>query len=1712
MELKEEEESATKKKKPVLSTIIKVFLWIIASLLFLVMLVLILIQTSFVQNFARKKVVSYLDNKLKTKVEIGKLDIDFPTTLSLQNIFIPDLSKDTLLYGKEIKVDIDMVKLISKNIDIKEITLNGIVAKVKRLPPDSTFNFQFIIDAFNSPGKTPKSNSDTSSMQMSIDRILVNKTRIIYKDLFTGNDMDLTFGHLDTKISKFDPSHMLFDIPSITLNGLHGYFNQLEPLLKPIENTVSEVAAEPGNYLQLLNKEIKLSDIDVAYKSDPSHINTSFKIGDAVLHPKTLDLKNNIITLKDASLSNSDIMVQTDSKASDKKPADTVTTAPPTPSMKFIAGNINIENLNLKYDDRSAPEVPSGMDYSHLGIQQLSIKASNVEYSTDTILASIESGSMKEKSGFVLNNLSTDFKMDPTGVSLQNLLIETPGSEIKKQAIISYPSLAELKNDPGKLGLNLDLQNSKINVKDLLEFVPQLKDKMSSLSPSSTLFVDTKITGQVNNLNFQQLILRGLTATDINAKGIVKGLPDPKKIYADITINKFQTSKKDLLSFIPKNALPQNISLPDAISTNGKIKGGMSNLYADLNLISSLGNASFNGTLKNITDKNKAAYDIVLSTKNLELGKIMQNPKLGPLTANFKAKGTGFNPKTANVVFSGEIPSVTLNTYNYHNLQAHGTIANKNYKINFTSSDPNLTARLDANGNFAGKYPTLHLESVIDSIKTQPLNLTAQRNIYHGDINADFSNLDPDHLDGKLIVTHSIYVNDSNRINIDSLSIIADNSGGNENIALKSDFLNASISGKYKLTQLAHIFKKSIDPYYSLDSVKDTVKVAPYDFAINTSVIDNKTLRALLPQISSLRTINMHANFATDSGWSMYAKAPKIVYGNYLIDSLNIEAATHDSTLNFKTSLERFKSGSSISVYATTLDGTLYQNKFDFDLNIKDEKSKNKYRLGGNFNQPTANKYVFSLKPDSLLLDYKKWEINKGNQIVIANKDINAQNFILSQGSQKLGINSNGTEPNAPLQVTFKDFKLETITGFIQSDSLMVNGLLNGNAIVKNIQTQPTFTADLGINNLTVYNDTIGNLTLKVNNSVANKYHADIALTGNGNDINVNGDYNVDSANSSYDFVVDLKSFQMKALEGLSNGAIKDASGNLYGKIALNGSLKNPNIDGKIQFNNTAFNVTQLNNVFKIDKEAIAIINNEGILLNTFTIKDASNNAIVIDGAINSKDFLNYTFDLKIKARNFQAINSTNRDNQLFYGKMIFSTNLTVKGTPTHPIIDGMLSIDDKTDFTVVLPQNTPGIETRKGIVRFVDRSAIAEDSLFMAPYDSLKKAPFQGFDISLNIKISKEAVFNMIVDAGNGDFLRLKGDGQLTAGIDASGKITLVGTYEIDEGAYNLTFNFLKRKFNIQKGSKITWTGEPTTALIDITAIYIADAAPIDLVQDQVQNSASQPQYKQKLPFQVALSMKGELLKPTISFDILLPTDKDYDVSNAIVSTVNTKLDQLRQEPDQMNKQVFALLLLNRFVGENPFASSGGSSSAGFVAMQSVSRLLSEQLNQLAGNLVQGVDLNVGLATTQDYTSGTEQDKTDLNVGVSKRLLSDRLTVSVGSDFQLQGPQQTNQQQNSLAGNISINYKLSKDGKYMLRVYRKNDYTGEIEGYVIETGVGFVISVDFNKFKEIFTTKEHRREKRQIKKQNKEIDANNNSQKLKDKTITTPTKAGKDD
>lgn len=299
------------------------------------------------------------------------------------------------------------------------------------------------------------------------------------------------------------------------------------------------------------------------------------------------------------------------------------------------------------------------------------------------------------------------------------------------------------------------------------------------------------------------------------------------------------------------------------------------------------------------------------------------------------------------------------------------------------------------------------------------------------------------------------------------------------------------------------------------------------------------------------------------------------------------------------------------------------------------------------------------------------------------------------------------------------------------------------------------------------------------------------------------------------------------------------------------------------------------------------------------------------------------------------------------------------------------------------------------------------------------------------------------------------------------------------------MSFNLIKRKFNIKKGSYLLWTGEPTSADIVITAVYKTESAPIDLLNNQLGLLTDEERntYKQKIPFETELKMNGELLKPNISFDIILPKGNN-SVSSEIISKTEAKLARLRQEPDELNKQVFALLLLNRFIGENPFSSESGGTTSSLVR-ESASKILSQQLNNLASDFIKGFELNFDIDSSQDFTTGKKENKTDLNVGLSKKLLNDRLKVTVGSSFGIEGPEQKNKDTNTIAGDISGEYLVSKDGRYKVRAYRKNLYQVALQGQVIETGVGFIITLDYNKFQELFHLKKETSKPKAKKKSN---------------------------
>jgi hypothetical protein len=1652
-----------KKSIHYLKKTLRILLWCVGSVITLLLLVIILIQVPSVQNFVKNKAITYLEGKIKTKVSLDKILIKFPKDVVLEGFYFEDQKKDTLLAGKRLEVDVDLFKLVSSELEINSISLENVKANISR-NKDGVFNFDYIIKAFES--KEPKvEDPNAKPFKISVVKVNLDQVKFNFKDDFAKNDIRVNLTHFDTKFKKFDLDQMDFNIPTINLNGLKVVLDQdvVEKIAEVSVKTVDTVSKRPDFKLNL--GKIALSKIDILYDNKDSKLNSGIRLGNLNLAVNEIDLNKQLLDFDTFEVKNLSGNLRLGAKDKQIQTPDLDSTAIKQAGWKVKLNETNLENIAFKFDDMQSKPVSKGIDYKHLDLNKFNFKAEKLYYGNDTISGNIKTLTINEKSGLQIQALKTDFFYGPKNASLDNLYLKTPQTLVQDKVKASYKSLESLQKDLGNLAVDANLKQSKIGFKDILLFVPDLqKTNPFKSNPNAILYVDSRVSGKVKDLNISKFEMSGIGATKVSLSGKIKGLPDAQKAYYDLNIKKISSTAKDINMFVPAGTIPKNIQLPSQLNLQGNFKGSVQNFKTKLALNSSFGNAKVDA-LFDQRIKKKEKYDAEVSLQDFDLGRLIKNDSIGKITLKAKVKGNGLDPKTANAVIDGLVEKAVFNRYAYKDLALKGNIENGSFAVKSGMKDPNLNFDLTASGDTKDKYPTVKLKLNLDIADLEKLNLHAGPMKLRGNVDADITNSNPDYLNGKVFLSNVQILQDKEPIVLDSVRVIALSDNTRNNIKVSSQFLKAEVDGKYKLTTLVAAMKKSLSKYIDLKNPKVNGESDEQRLAFTLSVDNDPILFKLIPKLTGLEPIKITGKYnnVTDS-LEVRGTIPRITYADNTISDGKINIEAKENALEYSISIATIESGS-LKIPFTSLKGDVQNNILTYALEVQDAKQKQQYYIAGEF-KAEDSKNIVKLDAENFILNYDKWNIDPENAIEFGDKRLYVNKLNLNNNGNELKVQSQGTHDNAPLQVDFVNFKIETIMNMVKKDELLMQGLINGNALVENVMTNPTFTSDLKIDDFTFKGDKVGDLEIKVDNKTANTLAVNVSLSDEGNDLKLTGDYQLDAGN--FDFDVDINKLNIASIQGFSMGNITEGKGYLSGNFKITGNTTTPKINGELNFNDAGFRVTQLNSYFKVKNEKISF-NDGTISFDKFSLLDENDNELYVNGNIKSPDFRKYNFDLLVEANDFRAINSKAKDNDLFYGDLFLDTKLNIKGDLDSPSIDGRIKINKETKFTVVMPQSDPSIADREGIVEFVD-----EDNVYLKQtvdmQNKLNQSELKGMNVNVAISIDKEAELTLLIDKSNGDYLNLKGEAELVGGIDQSGKTTLTGKYEFSDGAYQMNFNGIKRKFDIQKGSFITWNGEPTMATLNITAIYKVNTAPIDLLGKQLQGESQTVQntYKQKLPFQTLLKMNGELLKPEISFGIVLP-EGNYNVSSDVVELTQAKLKQLEQDPAELNKQVFALLILNRFVGENPFSSESGGTNAESFARQSVSKILSQQLNNLAGDLITGFEVNFDLESTEDYTTGTMQNRTDLNVEVSKKLLDDRLKVTVGSSFGVEGQERANEESTNIAGDVALDYQLTKDGRYMVRAYRKNQYQVAVEGQVIETGVAFVITMSYNKFRELF-------------------------------------------
>ena len=1652
---------------------LRIILWVFGSVIILLLLLIFLLRLPSVQNYVVGKVTNYLENKIGTPVEIGYINIAFPKKLVLENIYFEDQSRDTLLAGERLLVDINMWKLLDNTIKIQELDLDGITAKINRSAPDGDFNFDYIIQAFASEEESTSTADTSSALIFDIDKVNLDRIHFVYHDDMIGTSADIFLGHFDTRIKTFDlTENMSFDLPNIRLEGLNASVKQWAPTTESTAPTaedfgITDPSTETTSLLpDLATRTIKLKDIFIRYEDSSSAMDTQFDIKNLSANVTEIDLNKEVVRLKELMLDESDSFVIFGK--STPKPTVEVDTASTATSMNWVvsAEKLSINKSNFWFKDDNQPRM-QGFDYFNIKITDLACALDDLYYSSDSISGSLGGLTAKDHSGFHLQQLKGDFVYSNTGVEIKNLLAQTPHTIIRDYIKIRYPSLDAIAENPNLMQIDTRIAKTQIDMRDIRFFAPDL-ESMEVMRPLLTkrFYIDSRITGRMNNLHIPQLEFKTLDDTHIIASTDIKGLPDVDKLDIDVNIKKFTTSKKDLDQLVAKSMVPTDVQFPNTISLSGTLSGGMQGFDANMSLLTDKGNATVNGYL-NMAGQD-TTYDAMLTVDNFNIGHILnQDSVLGVITVEAKVKGTGLNPKTMVADVNGTVNRLDAMGYTYHDISMDLTASHGDIAGNIKSTDPNIRFNMDLAADMREQYPKARMNLMIDSVNLQNLKLMDDNVRYHGKVDADFETADLNFLNGRVNISQSSIAYNDERYTLDTISLIAVADTMRNSLILRSEFLRAHLVGKYKLTELGMSLQDIARVYYNPNNTPPLEQsYEDQSFEFSATLTYSRFIRDFFPELEQMSDITLDGTF-NSSEKSIMAKllAPNILYDGIVVQNVGLDIVTVDSTMYYSTLIDRIKINN-IELNNTVLSGQVMKNNLDFGLWIKDKESKDRYHLGAKMTVD-ENNYRLSLFEDGLMLNYEKWNISPDNQLLFGASGIHANNFSLTNNGQEFLIQSQDSTLSSPIDIKFNNFRIETFSQMLESETLDITGGINGTATISRLDTKPVFVSDIEIDKFQLGKQDIGRVAIKVNNEKEDTFAADIRITENGNDVRLLGEYIAPTnAPSSFNATLNLDPMKMKVLEAFSMGYLQECEGDLAGTLKISGTTEAPRVIGDLTFSKAKLNITMLNADLFMDGQKINF-NNQGIQFRQFQLADQRGNTARLNGSITTKTYTDFDLNLNLTSTNFSVMNSTREDNDLFYGKLFVTSNIRIRGNMNNPSIEGNINANENTDFVFIVPNENPGVADRDGVVKFVNKSDTARANVF-ARLDSITTTTtLSGFDMALNLTTDRDAKFKVIIDEGSQDALNIQGVAELNTAIDASDKITMSGTYTVEDGSYSFNFGPVKRAFAFEKGSTITWNGDPLDARMDITAVYKNKFPTLELVANQIGNE-SQNLYKQRIPFDVKLILMGELFNPEISFDIDLD-ENNAIVSQDVVSKVNIGLAALRDDPAELNKQVFSLIILGRFMSSNPFESLSGGGGVESTVRNSVSQLLSSQLNRLASDLIKGVELDFNLQSEQDYLTGTGQNRTDLNVGISKMLFDDRLKITIGSNFEVEGTTRPGENPNNIAGDISIDYQLSKDGRYFARVYRKNQYQATLQGQFIETGIGFIVNMSYDKFKELF-------------------------------------------
>jgi len=1016
--------------------------------------------------------------------------------------------------------------------------------------------------------------------------------------------------------------------------------------------------------------------------------------------------------------------------------------------------------------------------------------------------------------------------------------------------------------------------------------------------------------------------------------------------------------------------------------------------------------------------------------------------------------GKGFKLNNVESFVKGEVKRFQFNGYEYNDITINGNVSDKLFKGSLDINDENMSLSFDGLVDAQSIVPKYNFDVYIDRADLVKTNLFTRDSLafLEGNVNINVEGAKLEDIVGVVNLNNMVYQNENDLYYFDEFNVESVKRNDKHKISISSsDIISGEIEGEFYFGEVFKMFKNvvgSVFKNYKRVKIKEG-----QNMKFNIS-FKNKIIDIFFPKIYFKSGTKVKGSIDSETNHlKLKFNSPGLRYDKVRVDSLTLWMDNKNTFFNTllkvkKISTDKYPVHNLNLAVINKLDSVYVSTNFqggdslteNYQLRVYqtiDEKSN--LVLGFLNSQIDFINNEFHINPDN----------SKNSKFVynVKTKDFELDSIMVRGNKQKLLLFGKKIDNKQSYSAHIENVILKKLIP--KKSKFKAEGIINADISVDIIGESVKPIANLSIDSLVLNSSYMGDLSVNMKNSNSNEiYNTGITLIRNGlKSLDAIGIVDLSKKEPSLDIDVDLDKLKLNFVNVFAQKIFNNIKGYASGKINVSGPLKDPNLNGYLDLNRAGIGVNYLGVKFNIDGKQRVTVKNHLITVPEVIIRDSEKGTNgVLSGTIkNHHNYKLWDLDLKVKANELLALNTTEDDNSLFYGTVYTSGEISIYGQTSSLNFDVSARTEKGTVFSIPL-QNSK-IAGKSAFIHFVPPSSIySEEEIDEMEEFSIKKFEedlFKGLKLKFNLEVTPDAQVEIVLDEQVGDVMKGRGNGIINMDINTKGDFSMNGTYVIDNGEYLFTMqNLINKKFKVNSGGTIKWNGNPLEAIIDLDAVYKTKtqvASYLDYVADESYN---------KLLVELVLKLQGPLMKPDISFDIKMP-----DAEASLQSQLEMKLNESEEE---RSRQFIMLITLNSFATSNQDIAFGGSVAS------STAELIANQFSNIASGISDKFDVNVGYTTGAQDISNTRDNSDELEVGLSSQLFDDRITVNgnvgvpVGSS------------QSSIVGDVEVLINITKDGRYKGKVFtRQNVVTDLFDSNGYTQGVGISYQTNFDTFQE---------------------------------------------